>query len=348
MAGAKEPTEANLGGPSIVSLVHAAQLLDRRAFRVAFYGHRGRDADGEKIAGILSHVPVDASRYMTMEGRTPFTIVLSDPQYNAGQGERIFINNIGTELEFGPESIDDSFFEAEIVAFGGTALVPRIHDSLRKLASRARREGAIVVVNTVYDFRNQSRNPRLRWPLGDSDETYANIDLLVTDKEEALRLSGKTSVPKALAFFRTLGTGAAVITDGINDVSFYSNGDLFQKMTLGTLPISAAVMNDLSRKSGDRGDTTGCGDNFIGGLIASLAEQVCGGTRRGRFDFIDALILAIASGGFARFYVGGTFLESCPGEKRKNVDYYTGLYKRQLECSGKLKVPSGQLTVRER
>lgn len=330
VVGEKKPHAANLGGPSIVSLVHAAQLLDDKAFSVAFYGCRGHDAAGEELSGILSKTPVDVSHYVTMEGRTPFTIVLSDPHYDDGHGERAFINNMGAELD--PESLPGTFFESEIVAFGGTALVPRIHDSLHELTLRARKKGAIVVVNTVYDFRNQAKYPHRRWPLGNNDETYGNIDLLITDKEEALHLSGKTNIPEALEFFRSRGTGAVVVTDGIRDISFYSSGDIFQKTPPGTLPVSAAVMHELAAESTCKGDTTGCGDNFAGGLIASLAEQIYGGTRRGRFDLIDACALAIASGGFACFYVGGTYLESFRGEKRERVERYYRLYREQLEC----------------
>lgn len=329
-ANAAMPTAANVGGPSIVSLIHAAQLLDAEVFKVAFYGCRGRDETGKELAAILSKTPVDVSRYTVSEGMTPFTVVLSDPDYDDGHGERAFINSMGTELGFGPESLDDAFFKADIVAFGGTALVPRIHDALGELTGRAKKSGAVVIVNTVYDFRSQAENPGRRWPLGKDDETYRNIDLLVADREEALRLSGGDSIPEALGFFKLRGTGAAVVTDGTRDISFYTNGTLFGEISMGSLPIRAAEMKKLAFGDGGAacgGDTTGCGDNFAGGLIAYAAERISGGTRRGEWDIADACTWAIASGGFASSYIGGAYLEKKRGEKRALVERYRDLYK---------------------
>ena len=97
---------------------------------------------------------------------------------------------------------------------GGTALTPALHDSLDSLLSRAKASGAFTFVNTVYDFRNESRAPGAPWPLGSSDASYASIDLLVTDLEEARRLSGAGDAAAALAFFRDRGVGAAVVTAG--------------------------------------------------------------------------------------------------------------------------------------
>ena len=73
--------------------------------------------------------------------------------------------------------------------FGGTALVPQIHDNLTSILKKAKSRSSITIVNTVFDFRNEKSNPGKNWPMGDSDESYLYIDLLIADKEEALRLT---------------------------------------------------------------------------------------------------------------------------------------------------------------
>ncbi len=83
---------------------------------------------------------------------------------------------------------------------------------------------------------------------------------------------------------------------------------------------------------GQKGDTTGCGDNFVGGLLASLALQLEAGQKRGAFDIIDACSMAIVSGGLSCFYLGGTYLEEMSGEKRRKIEALYGLYLQQLSA----------------
>lgn len=343
LIGGAKPDRANLGGPSIVALIHAAQMLEGHDVRVRFSGARGNDASADEIMNIVGRMPLDVSGYRTFEGHTPFTQVFSDPTYDHGHGERTFVNERGVADLFAPEHLPDSFFDSDIVAFGGTALVPQIHDNLGSLCRRARAHGAIVLVNTVYDFRNEVKGGR--WPLGESDETYSFIDVLVMDKEEALKLSGAESSRKALDFFRARGTGAAIITDGARDVLFYSDGSLFSVPALSgprslsrgdgslpvcELPVSAEIRRVLASPDRPKGDTTGCGDNFVGGLLASIALQLEAGQRRGSLDLVDACSMAIVSGGFSCFYIGGTYQEASPCEKQQKIEHYYKLYRGQL------------------
>lgn len=87
-------------------------------------------------------------------GPTFSTIVLSDPSYADGAGERCFINTIGAAFRFSSEHLPSSFYKSDVVLFGGTALVPTLHDHLDECLSMARKRRALNVVGTVYDFRN--------------------------------------------------------------------------------------------------------------------------------------------------------------------------------------------------
>jgi sugar/nucleoside kinase (ribokinase family) len=117
-----------------------------------------------------------------------------------------------------------------------------------------------------------------------------------------------------------------VITNGAEDILAYSDGSSFIKMPLSTFPVSAKVVESPDKK----GDTTGCGDNFTGGLVASVAEQLQR-DRQAQPDLREALSWAVASGGFGCFYVGGTWMETRPGEKREKVYVLQKAYLQQLE-----------------
>jgi sugar/nucleoside kinase (ribokinase family) len=250
-----------------------------------------------------------------------------------------------------PERIPEAFFEAPILLYGGTALVPNLHARLDEALERGRASGALNVVTTVYDFYNQSRDPKGRWPIGRSERSYPNIDLLITDLEEARRLSGTEQPAAALEFFRKAGVGAAIITHGNNDVHLFAAEDSrFAPLPHTTMPVSARVASELAAGAGANGDTTGCGDNFCGGVLYALAEQYRssreasenGGTgaeasaqrsgeanARERYDLAEALRWGIVSGGFACFYVGGTYFEEHPDQKRSALVPYYEAYLRQ-------------------
>jgi len=193
-------------------LICLAQLVGRTKCEVGYYGRAGNDINGNYIISSLGKTPVVLKDFKLLENRTPSTLVLSDPSYDNGHGERMFINSIGAAGDYHPDELDDDFFPSEIVAFGGTALVPNIHDHLTDLLKKAKSHGCITIVNTVFDFRNEKANPDEKWPLGENGESYRLTDLLITDKEEALRLSGESEINDAVRFFLTNKVSSFIIT----------------------------------------------------------------------------------------------------------------------------------------
>jgi hypothetical protein len=85
----------------------------------------------------------------TSEKPSPFTDVYSDPLFNNGHGERTFVNNIGVASDYHPAMLPEDFFKSDIVCFGGTALVPVIHNNLTRLLKRA---GRIIVQRLSIQF----------------------------------------------------------------------------------------------------------------------------------------------------------------------------------------------------
>lgn len=328
IVGDRQPDKYNLGGPSIVSLIHAAQLLSNKA-SVSFYGAIGNDQAGEKIGNIINNTPVSINHLKILPHTSPTTNVLSDHSFNDNQGERTFIHNIGAAWEVYPDDLDNDFFRSDITAFGGTALAPNIHDHLSELLAKAKQNNSITVVNTVFDFRSEKSNPGSRWQLVRNDESFRNIDILLMDKEEALKISGTDNIENAADFFIQRGVSSFVITNGARPIWCFSDGRLFKKMLLNQMPVSENVLIELKFNTGLAGDTTGCGDNLAGGIIASLAWQLRK-KKPGKLDLTEACSWGITSGGFTCFYIGGTFIEGKKREKFNLIKPYYKLYKKQL------------------
>jgi len=330
ITGGQLPNAYNIGGPGLVPLINASQLLDKDKFEVRFYGGKGNDDTASLIDQLVRKTPLNVDHYSKVsDKRTPFTDVLSDVTYDNNHGERTFVNNIGAAWDYSPGLLGEDFFEADIVCFGGTALVPQIHDNLTSLLKRAKRDGGLTVVNAVFDFRNEKMKPDQPWPLIDSPENYWLIDMLIMNCEESMKISGKHTICEAAEYFFSQNVGAAIITNGANELYAFSNGDLFDKTELMKLPVSKKVIDGMILNPASKGDTTGCGDNFAGGVIASMATQIKTGDI-GKLDLIEAIAWGVASGGFTCFYVGGTYFENSEGEKLRIVQDIKSEYIKQL------------------
>lgn len=326
ITGGRKHDKINIGGPSIVSLINAAQLVGKEYCEVRFYGRGGNDEIGEYLLSALHKTPVILKDFKLINNQTPSTVVLSDPGFEGGHGERMFINSIAAAWEYGPENLDDDFFNSDIVVFGGTGLVPQIHDNLTSLLSKARSKGCITIVNTVFDFRNEKANPSKKWPLGENDDSYRYIDLLITDQEEALRLSGEREPLNAINFFIENKVSSLMVTNGSKNIITWSDGKFFNASGIKEMPVSEKVITE--RKNIHVGDTTGCGDNFVGGVIASVVNQKQNGSIHP--DIQEACSRGVVSGGFACFYLGGTYFEGETGEKREKMEPYYEAYKKQI------------------
>ena len=321
LTGNSIPLRSNIGGPAIVPAIHTSQLLGNRA-EVKYFGAIGKDPIAGEFLELLQKTPLSKQNLLILDGQSPFTDVLTDPSFDRGHGERCFINNIGVAWNYLPESIPDHFFDADIVCFGGTALVPEIHDHLNDLLEKAIHRNCFTIVNTVYDFRNEKEKPGKPWPLADG----RNINLLIMDSEESLKISGTTTIPDASEFFISRGYKSFIITNGSRDIISYSSGEK-NKGTILYYPVSNMVKDLIERKE-YTGDTTGCGDNFCGGVIYSIASQFAK-NNSGIPDMEEAIVWGIASGGFACSYMGGCYFEEKAYEKKNLISEIVANYRKQ-------------------
>ncbi|MGM0432807.1 MAG: carbohydrate kinase family protein [Spirochaetota bacterium] len=326
LLGSKAPDTVNLGGPAVVALMNSSQLLSGRPEEVAtaFWTVAGTDDAGRRLRSFLAASPITQVNIKQGTLPTPNTVVLSDPAYNT-YGERAFINTIGAAAQLHSEDLPETFFDADIAFFGGTALVPDIHDHLTTLLQKAKAHGCFTVVGTVYDFRNEKLHPGEPWPLGEGD-SYQYIDLLIVDEEEALRLTGTKTLDAAAEDLIRNRTGAFIITKGAKSVWAYAGGKPWRPFT-GKLPVCDSITDELIAHPEKKGDTTGCGDNYVGGVMADIACQLRDGDD---LDIVRAHMVGSVSGGYACFYAGGAFFERQSGEKLQGMLPYMNIHSREL------------------
>jgi sugar/nucleoside kinase (ribokinase family) len=104
---------------------------------------------------------------------------------------------------------------------------------------------------------------------------------------------------------------------------------LFQKAEATKFPISNRIAQELKSHPGHVGDTTGCGDNFAGGIISSLAMQLKN-RKKGQLNFTEAISWGVSAGGNCCFTVGGTYLEAAPFELRNKIQEIREDFIRQI------------------
>ncbi len=332
LCGGSEP-HRNLGGPAIVALVLAAQVLAPHNIPVRYFGFRGDDEIGSSIERIVARTPLGLDGLRRRPGESPSTRVLSDSSAEGGAGERLFINTLGVAEHFRVRDIPAEFFDYDIAFFGGTALVPRLHAELGVALHSARTRGAMTVVGTVYDFLNESRSPDALWPLGEGQRDYPLIDLIVTDAEEARRLTGARVPADAVRRFLEWGSGAAVVTSGADPVTFGASEGRFREAAVATLPVSDEVRRLADTTDPAARDTTGCGDNFMGGILSSIALQRKSVTAP--LDLTEAAIDGVCAGAAAWFQLGGTYVEPEPGAALSRIERLRSAYRKQVGMAGR-------------
>lgn len=330
LAGGKKPDSSNIGGPGIVPLIHAMQVQTDPEIQYRFAGVVGLDDNGQRVLELLERVGFPTYDYIESDLPTPSTDVLSDPTFNGGRGERTFINTIGAAGAYGPDALPEDFFDAEFLLFGATGLVPPLHDALDELCRQGRESGAFVMVCTVYDFRNEARCKGEPWPLV---KDYKNIDLLVVDQEESMKISGASDTAEAMKWFLEEGCHGVVITRGAADVLMGTGSGRFFPPEYETMPTCRYADEVVAGLTTPR-DTTGCGDNFVGGLIDSLAHQMADPEGEGPYtplDLEEAVMSGIIAGSVALTCLGGVYYEDEPGEKYDAMQPYIEAYLQELD-----------------
>ncbi|HKP96837.1 MAG TPA: carbohydrate kinase family protein [Fibrobacteria bacterium] len=327
LTGPGAPAPAfNVGGPAAASLTAAAQLLRPSRTPVVFYGISGDDGQAARIRSLLAQTPLDMTCFRRRPGRTPCAHVFSDPRADGGRGDRFFIYREGDDFPCEDAFQGESFFQAAINLYAGTAEVPSLHRSLPAMLRKGRRRGALNVVGTVFDFAAEKASPGKPWPMGEGD-AFPFVDLLVADAEEIRGLSGMPGLEAGVDALIARGLTSVVATRGADPVYYRSIGGVFGECR-GHAPVRQDLAALARDRQGNPGDTAGAGDNFLGGLLADLILQLLaddfypkGETHVDR-ELLEvsplrlrrAIEFGTAAGGLAGLQTGGVRIEKTTGE----------------------------------
>lgn len=310
------------GGPGLASMVLAAQLLRPARMPVTYYGLSGDDAAASRVRTLLARTPLDMSGYRQRLGNTPVTHVFSDARAQGGDGDRCFVHEPGVSME--PELLGESFHQATFNVYAGTALMPRLHAALPALLAKSRRRGACTVAGPVFDaYAEREGRP---WAFADG--AWEHLDLLVASEDEAAKISGRSDARAAVAELFARGLTAAVITRGAGAIYYRSIGGIFGQSE-GEAPASDALTRAARDRAANPGDTTGAGDNFLGGLLAQLMFQILADDffpkgevhlerellQMNPLHLRKAVDFAALAGGLACLQYGGIHVEKAYGER---------------------------------
>lgn len=323
ITNSKTYNSINIGGPALVGAICASQLLYNNYIDVSFYGAVGNDNNGSLMSELIKATNIENLHFKKFDGTTPYTTVLSDPNYNNKKGERSFVNNIGVANNLTPQHLNQDFWESQMLVFGATALVPNLHLQLHNMLQKAKNTNTFTVVTTVFDFINESKNKGKAWPLGDTKLSLPLIDLLIMDFDEALAISGTNNIDNAIDFFINNNCNAFIITHGSEPSYVYSSGKTLLAVSC-YMPVCNWITEQNSENKNKIGDTTGCGDNFAGATIASIAKQLYEGNKKP--SLVEAAIKGNAAGGFTCYHLGGTYFESYKGEKQNLINVIAKKY----------------------
>src|SRR5690606_10303357 len=233
LTGSDAPPPAfNVGGPAVSALALASQLLRPSKVPVTYYGVSGDDGPAASMRLLLSQTPLDISCFRQRPGRTLSTHVFNDPRAGRGSGDRFFVHQDSGGAEFDPALIGESFFQAAVNLYAGTALSPGLHRALPALLQKGRRRGALNIVGAVFDYASEKAAPGGPWYMGEG-EAYPYMDLLVADAEEISGLAGKppsagsAGVEAAVDILIRRGLTTAVVTRNAEPVYYRSIGGVF-------------------------------------------------------------------------------------------------------------------------
>lgn len=175
----------------------------------------------------------------------------------------------------------------------------------------------------ISEMKNE---PDKKWPLGNSDDSYKYIDLLITDQDEALRLSNESTTEAAITFFIDKKVPAFIYQWFKSCNSIFQRAT-FQRIGLGKIPCFPANCQ-RTEKTNKSGDTTGAGDNFVGGVIVSIVNQLQPEKRNSvlRRRFPGELFRVV----MLVFTWERTYFEQENGEKLNKIKPYYEFYQQQI------------------
>lgn len=227
----------------------AAINLTKMGVEASMIGKVGCDVFGDFLRDRLAKAGVDTRGLATdPTTQSSVSVVLLD----AG-GERSFLHCVGTNGTFGLSDVDfDVVAECDLIFVTGSFLMDRFDgEETRDFLKKCKEMGKTTFLDVCWDARG-------RWgELLDMSMPY--IDYLMPSIDEAVRIAG-CSEPDAIAdVFMAKGAKNVVIKMGKTGAYLRLSGE-----TVGKLYPAVGTDKPV--------DTTGAGDSFCSGFLASYAR----------------------------------------------------------------------------
>jgi sugar/nucleoside kinase (ribokinase family) len=261
-----------VGGSASITAVAAARL----GLRVALVAVVGADAAGSFMLAELARQGVDcAAVVVTPDGPTAMTIALSRGE------DRAILTAIGTAATLTARDVPAELLQRarHVHVSSYFLLEDSLGAGLAGLFEAARAAGATTSLDTNWDPAGRWGDDRLR-------AAMAQADLLLPNEAEALKLSGRDSLPEAVGRLSAHGS-RLVIKLGAR----------------GALCVDGPRQYHVQPPRLSPVDTTGAGDCFNAGLLAGLARGL---------PLPRAAALGCAVGGASTRAAGGT--AAAPGQ----------------------------------
>jgi len=241
--GSDTPSQISTHGGGAAGNV--ASWLTRTGARSTIVGHVGDDAAGSALVSEFNALGVHHENLVVERGSSGVVVVLVDPT-----GERTMFpdNGANSGLHIGDLPELDGY--DAVYLSGNSPLDPLSRSGILEMITAIKSKGL-----PIY-FDPASVGGMMQVSLDEVKSWIALIDVLLLNEEEAIYLTGETDCEKALELLLQ-DCETVVIKRGSQGAMGKSRGSI-----LVTTPAVAA----------DVVDTTGAGDSFAAGFIATYSE----------------------------------------------------------------------------
>jgi sugar/nucleoside kinase (ribokinase family) len=232
--------------------INQAMALSKLGNRVGLMGLIGDDIQGQFIKDRCAQYGIGAEGlFVDPDRSTSTSIVLIDKR-----GERSFLSQRNASIRsFGPEhvNLDQIRPGLRALSIGSLFSAPRFdQEALAPLLRKAKSVGAITVADMVMDQQG--------YGLAGLSAAWPYLDYVVPSELEAEVFTGSNDPKTVAADFRKRGVRNIILKRGSKGVVAYF-GDAEVACPAFSVPVA---------------DTTGAGDNFVGGFVHALVHGFAG------------------------------------------------------------------------
>lgn len=232
---------------------NVAAAITKLGGSAAFLGQVGNDAFGTYLRDVLCAEAIQ-TELLTLEGQTTLAFVSIDEN-----GERSFQFNRGGDGEYTLTSEQiATIAEAGLVHFGSaTAFLPgKLRDTYFQLAQHAKDNNQFISFDPNYRDALINTPERETAFVADSHAFLSIADFVKVSDEEAMLITGETTLQAAVEKLHVLGAKVVTVTLGKIGTLLSMDG---QQTTIGSIKIEQV-------------DSTGAGDAFVGGVLYQVAK----------------------------------------------------------------------------